>query len=101
MNESEKQKRADARKKRKRRQMFIGRMIIVILLFIILGLCAFLGKDMLEKKSPGQPGAGSDPVLKVRVRQIPQARECSRDRNTGTEKRRRYHVSGRVKGSTV
>ena len=50
MNESEKQKRADARKKRKRRQMFIGRMIIVILLFIILGLCAFLGKDMLEKK---------------------------------------------------
>ena len=30
--------------------MFIGRMIIVILLFIILGLCAFLGKDMLEKK---------------------------------------------------
>ena len=50
MNESEKQKRADARKKRKRRQMFIGRMIIVVLLFIILGLCAFLGKDMLEKK---------------------------------------------------
>ena len=30
--------------------MFIGRMIIVVLLFIILGLCAFLGKDMLEKK---------------------------------------------------
>ena len=50
MNESEKKERADARKKRKRRQMFIGRMIIVILLFIILGLCAFLGKDMLEKK---------------------------------------------------
>ena len=50
MNESEKQKRADARKKRKRRQMFIGRMIIVILPLIILGLCAFLGKDMLEKK---------------------------------------------------
>lgn len=74
MNESEKQKRADARKKRKRRQMFIGRMIIVILLFIILGLCAFLGKDMLEKKKlREQPGAGSDPVLKVRVRQIPQA----------------------------
>ncbi len=62
MNESEK-KRSERMpaKKKKRRQMFIGRMIIVILLFIILGLCAFLGKDMLEKeKAPGQPGAGSD-----------------------------------------
>ena len=48
MYESEKKERADARKKRKRRQMFIGRMIIVILLFIILGLCAFLVKDILE-----------------------------------------------------
>ena len=40
--------------------MFIGRMIIVVLLFIILGLCAFLGKDMLEKKSSRTTGASSD-----------------------------------------
>ena len=73
MNESEKKERADARKKRKRRQMFIGRMIIVILLFIILGLCAFLGKDMLEKKKLRDNREQQRPVLKVRVLQIPQA----------------------------
>ena len=102
MNESEKQKRADARKKRKRRQMFIGRMIIVILLFIILGLCAFLGKDMLEKKklrdNREQAATSAESESTARYRRH---RECSRDRNTGTEKRRRYHVPGRVKGSTV
>ena len=101
MNESEKKERADARKKRKRRQMFIGRMIIVILLFIILGLCAFLGKDMLEKKKLRDNREQAATSAESESTADTAGTECSRDRNTGTEKRRRYHVSGRVKGSTV
>ena len=37
-------------RRRKRRQVFAGRMIITILLLVIVLLCLFLGKDMLDKK---------------------------------------------------
>ena len=52
-------------------------MIVVTLLFIILGLCAFLGKDMLEKKKLRDNREQERPVLKVRVRQIPQAQRAA------------------------
>ena len=79
--------------------MFIGRMIIVILLFIILGLCAFLGKDMLEKKKLRDNREQAATSAESESTADTAGTESAAETETQAQKkRRRYHVSGRVKG---